>query len=89
MSRRWRWPTPRNGGLKAAFRQPEAPLATVGVMQTFVVRLHVDTGADTTRLCGVIEQVTTGLRATFRSDLELVAALKAALDSGPPGDHVP
>lgn len=53
-------------------------------MQTFVVRLHEDTGADTTRLCGVIEQVTTGLRVTFRSDLELVAALKAALESDPP-----
>lgn len=57
-------------------------------MQTFVVRLHEDTGADTTRLCGVIEQVSTGLRATFRSDLELLAALKAALDNGQSGASV-
>jgi hypothetical protein len=59
-------------------------------VKTFVVRLHEDAGsspasADVPRLCGVLEQVATGLRATFRDELELVAALKAAMGADPPG----
>jgi hypothetical protein len=54
-------------------------------VKTFVVRLHEDAGADIPRICGVFDEVATGLRVTFRSELELVAALKAALDTEPPG----
>jgi hypothetical protein len=59
-------------------------------VKTFVVRLHEDAGddpadADSPRLRGVVDEVATGLRATFRSELELVAALKAAMDTDPPG----
>ena len=59
-------------------------------MQTFVVRLHEDAGsdpagADIPRLCGVVDEVATGLRVTFRSEIELVAALKAAMGTDPPG----
>ena len=59
-------------------------------MKTFVVRLHEDAGsdpagADMSRLCGVIDEVATGLRATFRSERELVAALKAHMGTDPPG----
>lgn len=59
-------------------------------MKTFVVRLYEDAGsapasADVPRLCGVLEQVTTGLRATFRDERQLVAALKAAMGTDPPG----
>ncbi len=59
-------------------------------MKTFVVRLHEDAdsdlvGADIPRLCGVIDEVATGLRETFRSEGELVAALKAAMGTDPPG----
>jgi hypothetical protein len=55
-------------------------------VKTFVVRIHQDdgsdqAGADTPRLRGVVDEVATGLRATFRSELELVAALKAAMGS--------
>ena len=60
-------------------------------MKTFVVRLHEDAGSDPAgagipRLCGVVDEVATGLRATFRSEGELVAALKAAvMGTDPPG----
>src|SRR5215472_10869759 len=60
-------------------------------MKTFVVRLHEDAGsdpagADVPRLRGVVDEVATGLRATFRSEGELVAALKAAaMGTDPPG----
>jgi len=59
-------------------------------VKTFVVRLHEDAdsspaSADVPRLCGVLEQVATGLRATFRDERELVAALKAAMGTDPPG----
>jgi len=52
-------------------------------VKTFVVRLHEDAGSDPAgaeiqRLCGVVNEVATGLRATFRSEGELIAALKAA-----------
>lgn len=55
-------------------------------MKTFVVRLHEDPGsADIPRLCGVVDEVATGLSVTFRSERELVAALKAAMGTDPPG----
>lgn len=62
-------------------------------MKTFVVRLHEvagddqtggTAGADSPRLRGVVDEVATGLRTTFRSELELVTALKAAMDTAPP-----
>lgn len=63
-------------------------------MKTFVVRVFEDVGsdsasADTPRLRGVVDEVATGLRATFRSELELVAALKAAMGTEPPGGFAP
>jgi len=59
-------------------------------VKTFLVRLHEDAdskpaAADIPRLCGVIDEVATGLRATFRSERELVAALKAHMGTDPPG----
>jgi len=59
-------------------------------VKTFLVRLHEDAdskpaAADIPRLCGVIDEVATGLRATFRSERELVAALRAAMGADPPG----
>jgi hypothetical protein len=60
-------------------------------VRTFIVRLQEDTGdsghASTaaTRLRGVVDEVATGLRATFRNDQELVTALVAAVGDGPPG----
>jgi hypothetical protein len=59
-------------------------------VKTFVVRLHEDVGsdpagADTPRLRGVVAEVVTGLSATFHNELELVAALKAAMDTDPSG----
>ena len=57
-------------------------------MRTFIIRLQEDTarsGASAPRLCGVVDEVATGLRARFRSDSELVAALMAAAGGGPPG----
>ncbi len=59
-------------------------------MKTFVVRLFEDAGGDpagpgTPRLRGVVDEVATGLRATFRSELELIAALKTAMGTEPPG----
>ena len=64
-------------------------------MKTFVVRLHEDAGSDPAgagipRLCGVVDEVATGLRATFRSEGELVATLKAAaMGTDPPGTTGP
>lgn len=58
-------------------------------MRTFIVRLQEDaggsgTGATTLRLRGVVDDVATGLRATFRNDQELVTALMAAVGADPP-----
>jgi hypothetical protein len=36
-------------------------------------------------LRGVVDDVATGLRVTFRNDRELVLALMAAVGAGPPG----
>jgi hypothetical protein len=55
------------------------------------VRLQEDaaggsaTGADARRLRGVVDEVATGLRATFRTDQELVTALLAAVGGDPQG----
>lgn len=60
-------------------------------MRTFIIRLQEDTGdsgrtgAAGPRLRGVVNEVATGLRATFRNDQELVTALVAAVGGGPPG----
>ena len=60
-------------------------------MRTFIIRLQEDaTGsgpaaAATPRLRGVVDEVATGLRATFRNDGELVTALISAMGAGRPG----
>jgi len=60
-------------------------------VRTFIVRLQEDAGgsgrtdASTRRLRGVVDEVATGLRATFRNDQELVTALLAAMGTDPPG----
>ena len=61
-------------------------------MRTFIVRLQEDAGggrqpgAAAPRLRGVVDEVATGLRATFRNDSELLTALSAAMaaDAAPP-----
>jgi hypothetical protein len=63
----------------------------VGQVRTFIVRLQ-EAGASTgaaqpaPRLRGVVDEVATGLRATFRNEQELVTALAAAVADrpGPP-----
>jgi hypothetical protein len=42
-------------------------------------------GAAGPRLRGVVDEVATGLRVTFRNDRELVTALMAAVGADPPG----
>ena len=61
-------------------------------MRTFIVRLREEadgtgrTGAAVLPpLRGVVDDVATGMRATFRNDQELVMALMAAVGAGPPG----
>jgi hypothetical protein len=48
---------------------------------------QTDAGTDTAtlRLRGVVDEVATGMRATFRNDQELVTALIAAVGADPPG----
>jgi hypothetical protein len=59
-------------------------------VRTFIVRIQEDAegsgrpDATALRLRGVVDEVATGLRATFRNDSELVAALLAAVRAGPP-----
>ncbi|HEX9065047.1 MAG TPA: hypothetical protein VF843_08050 [Streptosporangiaceae bacterium] len=59
-------------------------------MRTFIVRLAEDAsecrpggGTGRPRLRGVVDEVATGQRTTFRDDQELVTALAAALAAGP------
>jgi len=60
-------------------------------VRTFIIRLQEDTGdsgrtsAAGPHLRGFVDEVATGLRATFRNDHELVTALAAAVGAGPPG----
>jgi len=60
-------------------------------VRTFIIRLQEDTGDSGRtsgagpRLRGIVDEVATGLRATFRNDHELVTALAAAVGAGPPG----
>jgi hypothetical protein len=59
-------------------------------VRTFIVRLHEDAGSEAagavmTRLRGVVDDVASGLRATFRSNAELLTALMAAVAAGQPG----
>ena len=59
-------------------------------MRTFIVRLQEDAGgsdrggAATARLRGVVDEVATGLRATFRDQEELVNALLSAVAADRP-----
>jgi hypothetical protein len=50
-------------------------------MRTFIVRFHEDTTADAARgrMRGVVDEVATGRRVTFRCSEELLTALAAAL----------
>ena len=60
-------------------------------MRTFIVRLQEGqggsdrTGTAAPRLRGVVDDVATGSRATFRNDQELVIALLTALGADPAG----
>ena len=61
-------------------------------MRTFIVRLREEAdgagragAAILPPLRGVVDDVATGMRATFRNDQELVMALMAAVGAGPPG----
>ena len=60
-------------------------------MRTFIVRLQEDgggsdrAGAAAARLRGVVDEVATGLRATFRDQQELVNALLTAVAADRPG----
>jgi hypothetical protein len=54
-------------------------------VRTFIVRLQEDAisgqpaGVAAPRLCGVVDEVSTGTSATFRNDRELIATLAAAI----------
>jgi hypothetical protein len=60
-------------------------------VRTFIVRVQEDTGgsgrtaAAAPRLRGVVDEVSSGLRATFRNDHELVTALMTAMGADPAG----
>lgn len=60
-------------------------------MRTFIVRLHPGTGrsdggfAAAPGLHGVVDEVASGLRATFTSGQELLAALVTAVAADEPG----
>lgn len=59
-------------------------------MRTFIVRLQEDTAgrrpdAAAPRLRGFVDEVASGLRATFRDEQELLTALAVALAVDPPG----
>jgi len=58
-------------------------------MRAFIVRFHEDTTADAARgrMRGVVDEVATGRRVTFRSSEELLAALAAALGADVPPDR--
>ena len=63
----------------------------VGQVKTFIVRVQEDAGgtgradSEAGRLRGVVDEVATGLRATFRNDAELISALLAAVGGASPG----
>jgi len=60
-------------------------------VRTFIVRLLEDTAgsrrmdAAAPRLRGFVDEVASGLRATFRDEQELLTALAAVLALDPPG----
>jgi hypothetical protein len=58
-------------------------------MRTFIVRFHEDTTTDAARgrMRGVVDEVATGRRVTFRSSEELLTALAAALGADVPPDR--
>src|SRR5579863_9636410 len=85
---------PGERGRPAPLRSPSAdpkPRSDSRSVRTFIIRLQEDTGDSgqtstaAPRLRGVVDEVATGLRATFRNDQELVTALVAAVGDGPPG----
>ena len=63
----------------------------VGRVRTFIIRLLDEAGGsgrgETTAagLRGFVDEVTSGLRARFRNEQELVAALHTAVTVDPPG----
>ena len=63
----------------------------VGQVRTFIIRLLDDAGGSDRRgaaaagLRGFVDEVTSGLRARFRNEQELVAALRTAVAVDPPG----
>ena len=63
----------------------------VGQVRTFIIRLLDDAGgsggsrAAAAGLRGFVDEVTSGLRARFRNEQELVAALRTAVAVDPPG----
>lgn len=60
-------------------------------MRTFIIRLLDEAGgagrngAAAAGLRGFVDEVTSGLRARFRNEQELVAALRTAVAVDPPG----
>jgi hypothetical protein len=60
-------------------------------VRTFIIRLQEDpagsgrTAAASPRLRGVVDEVATGMRTTFRDDRELVTALMSAICAARPG----
>jgi hypothetical protein len=60
-------------------------------VRTFIIRLQEDAAgrgqpaAASPRLRGVVDEVATGMRATFRNDGELLTALISALGAERPG----
>jgi hypothetical protein len=60
-------------------------------VRTFIIRLLEDaggsgrSGAVAPGLRGFVDEVTSGLRARFRNEQELVAALRTAVTVDPPG----
>jgi hypothetical protein len=58
-------------------------------MRTFIVRFHEDTTGDAARgrMRGVVDEVATGRRLTFRSSEELLTELQAALAADVPPDR--
>ena len=63
----------------------------VGPVRTFIIRLLDDAGgsggsrAAAAGLRGFVDEVTSGLRARFRNEQDLVAALRTAVAVDPPG----
>jgi hypothetical protein len=70
-------PTPLLALFKTTLRRLEGGPSTVGIVRTFILRLQDERGdrVMASRLRGVVDEVATGSRVTFRSADELVRAL--------------